>query len=265
MSLGHKIELSMTGRLKVVLTNFKAIDEELAPLSGCGFAQLGSEKSSDTNSSYKFYLENLAEVLADQQQAPLFYKTIFDVLINSNPRGFVSLNDKNQLVAGQFLAIYITEQYRRLLGGAGQFLRSYPGWDNAHLLTTLLANFHAGQPEELVGTYVNRRYIIGAYPVLETIQIDKNQQRDLLHLSRKITDELNNPQDRNILTPIYVNSGYNIKTRWNVNEHISDFIVNDNAPRVYPEGDEFVIAIVNYLNLVRERSPEITKKILSNQ
>ncbi|MEM7646520.1 MAG: hypothetical protein AAF203_06410, partial [Pseudomonadota bacterium] len=160
----------------------------------------GSNVDYIADASYKFYLDELEEVLEDSSQARMFYQAIFKFLISSDASGFnkENMESHTKRVAADFVAVYIAEQYRRLVHSNGRNLDRRE-WDNAHLQTTILANFHAGQSEGGMffgGQYTNRPFRQKdskssnpedhrcAYQILKT-RTKSDDQRWLPNLSRR--------------------------------------------------------------------------------
>ncbi|MCJ8276369.1 MAG: hypothetical protein MJK18_05985, partial [Bdellovibrionales bacterium] len=124
------------------------------------------------DASYYFYLNELEDVLEDREQAFIFYNAVFSFLIKSDTSAFNNpeMERNTKRVAADFVAVYVAEQYRRLLKYDGEFV-NYPWetwrrrkpWDDAHLQTTILANFHAGQDSEIRGMYFAGRYMTRTY------------------------------------------------------------------------------------------------------
>ena len=130
------------------------------------------------DASYAFYLSELEEVLEDKEQAEIFFKAIFKVIIKTDSSEFLNprMRYHTKRVAADFVAVYVAEQYRRLLKYDGQYVNYSPQeiahsswkararrkpWDGAHLQTTILANFHAGQ--SIPGMYFAGDYMTQPY------------------------------------------------------------------------------------------------------
>jgi hypothetical protein len=100
------------------------------------------------DASYENYLKGLQAYLAgrvsanDTADINLFYRTLFNVLIDTDGSAITRIFPKGQVIMGDFLAVYIAEQIRNLMDG--QF---HVHWDAAHLETTLLGAFHSGQSQ----------------------------------------------------------------------------------------------------------------------
>lgn len=152
----------------------------------------GSNADYIADASYKFYLDELEEVLQDADQARIFYTAIFKLLVKTDASGFVNpeMQPHTARVAADFVAVYVAEQYRRLLHSQGKWL-DRRNWDNAHLQTTILANFHAGQSDENRGMFFGGRYTTEPYRQKDSRSDNPEEFRCAYQLikSRKKSDD----------------------------------------------------------------------------
>ncbi len=296
---GEGVELRLADDVSTYHVRYKKIGEEKAERSGRSFGAVGFGNRVEyvADASYKHFLSTLEEVLEDKEQSQLFYSAILKILLNSDPSGIAHLNEDTKRVASDFVAMYVAEQYRRMIKGGGQWLASFPEWDNAHLHVTLLANFHAGQFNP--GMYYHGEYTTDVYDQIDRVDGDsvcayRNQddsrvnrldtrafnltdywqfnsecdrsgvnitRRDFSRMSRNITRALNDLGYESELSAIYFSSDREIGTRHNINDQMADFIISDDAPEVFENADELADAIVTYLMLARENANQITDSL----
>jgi hypothetical protein len=74
-----------------------------------------------------------------------FYQSILEILTNNDVSGFSKISKEGQIVASDFLAVYVAEQDRHLMVNL-----QAQHWDRALLEVTLLSAFHAGQDQVYV-------------------------------------------------------------------------------------------------------------------
>ena len=301
VSFGEGVELRLSDDVSTYHVRYKKIGEEKAERSGRSFGAVGtgSRVRYVADASYKHFLSTLEDAIEDETQADLFYTAILKIVLNSDPSGIDALNTETKRVASDFVAVYIAEQYRRMIKGDGKWLASHPEWDNAHLHVTLLANFHAGQSTP--GMYYHGVYSTRVYKQMdrrpgssEKICAYKNRnasgvsklrkrnfnmtdywqfnsecdrsgvnitRRDFVRMSRNVTDAMQDMGLRSQLDAMYELSNGGIGTRRNINDSMADFIISDEAPAVFENADQLVDAIVNYLKLARENADEITDSL----
>lgn len=93
------------------------------------------------DASDKHYLTILQDyVRTNPENIEHFYRSILEILMNSDVSNYKKITTDGQVVGTDFLAVYIAEQRRHLMSN----FKSHP-WDEALLEVTLLAAFHAGQ------------------------------------------------------------------------------------------------------------------------
>ena len=93
------------------------------------------------DASDKHYLEILEHyVRTDGENTEFFFKSILEILLNSDAANFENISEEGQAVATDFLAVYTAEQDRHIMAN----LKSHP-WDEALLEVTLLSALHSGQ------------------------------------------------------------------------------------------------------------------------
>lgn len=93
------------------------------------------------DASDKHYLEILENyVRSEGTEIEHFYRSILNVLLNSDASDYRNISEAGQAVATDFIAVYTAEQDRHLMSD----LKRHP-WDEALLEVTLLSAFHAGQ------------------------------------------------------------------------------------------------------------------------
>ena len=297
---GEGVELRLADDVSTYHVKYKQKGEDKAERSGRSFGAVGTGTRVRylADASYKHYLSTLESALEDENEAPLFYEAILKILINSDPSGIDKLGTDSKRVAADFVAVYIAEQYRRMIKKDGKALARSPEWDNAHLHVTLLGNFHAGQANP--GMYYHGRYTTEVYHQIERSKsigelcayrdkknpkislLDKRDfnltdywqfnaecersgvnitRRDFVKMSGKVTQYLNKQDMTDELEAIYTLTDQNVKTRRNVNDSLVDYIVSDKAPNVYTDADALVDAIVGYLMVVRTNANQITDSL----
>ena len=299
IEVGEGVELRLTEDVSTYHVKYKRTGEDKAERSGRSFGAVGTGKRVDylADASYKHFLSTLEKVLKDPQQSELFYKAILQIVINSDPRGIEILNEDTKKVAADFVAVYIAEQYRRLIEKDGKALAHRPEWDNAHFHVTLLANFHAGQKK--AGMYYHGRYTTEVYHQIERSggnevcaykdsknplvdDLDRRDfnltdywqfnaecersgvnitRRDFEKMSGKITKALNNMGYKDDLSTIYELTSSQVETFKNINDSLVTFIVSDEAPEVYQNSEELIETLLNYINLTRENAEQITDSL----
>lgn len=91
--------------------------------------------------SDKDYLKSLWEIVTkgDDKELAEFYFTLANVLGNCDSDGYRYIDDRTEVVATDFISVYIAEQIRRLMP------KGEPEWDDALFEVTMLAAFHGGQ------------------------------------------------------------------------------------------------------------------------
>ena len=93
------------------------------------------------DASDKHFLEILEKyVRGDNETVEIFYKSILEILLNSDGANFKKISAEGQAVATDFIAVYTAEQNRHLMSN----LKKHP-WDESLLEVTLLSALHSGQ------------------------------------------------------------------------------------------------------------------------
>lgn len=126
--------------------NYGAGFEERAVQTGRSFGlspMRGADDASDAA-----YLKDLQEYIHQTQDPSPLYKTVLEMVMNCDAKGYAKLSPLGQLLATDFLAVYTAEQIRKLMDyqykKQGDWYRSL-NWDEALLEVTLLSAFHSGQ------------------------------------------------------------------------------------------------------------------------
>lgn len=107
----------------------------------------GADDASD-----KDYLTHLEEYIKKSSNPVLLYKTMIEMLLANDAKGYASLSPLGQHLATDFLAVYTAEQTRKLMEfqnspyKKGNWTGS-KNWDRALLEVSLLSVFHAGQSQ----------------------------------------------------------------------------------------------------------------------
>lgn len=98
------------------------------------------------DASDKHYLEILESyVRSEGANSEHFYRSILQILLNSDASDLENVSEAGQAVASDFLAVYTAEQDRHLMSN----LKQHP-WDESLLEVTLLSALHSGQKKVMV-------------------------------------------------------------------------------------------------------------------
>jgi hypothetical protein len=101
----------------------------------------GANDASDKD--YLTALEAYTKESKDNQEA--FYKNMFLALLNTDTSQYDDVTAEGQGVLTDFLAVYIAEEARNLMG-LNDLSKIRPYWEAALLEVTMLAAFHSNQP-----------------------------------------------------------------------------------------------------------------------
>lgn len=163
---GEGVELRLTDDITTFHVKYKAADEVNAERSGRSYAAVGLGHRGVVDyladASDKFYLDSLEDVAQDEQELEKFYRAILGVVAACDASGFADLKTETQRVAADFVAVYVAEQYRHLVGGDGDLGPTF-NWDDALLQVTMLASFHSGQSENNGGMFYEGRFTDKVY------------------------------------------------------------------------------------------------------
>lgn len=119
--------------------NYGTGESESDEKTGRSFGEAPERLALDA--SDKHYLEILEKyVRGENESVEYFYKSILEVLLNSDTSKFKKISAEGQAVATDFLAVYTAEQNRHLMSQ----LKTHP-WDESLLEVTLLSALHSGQ------------------------------------------------------------------------------------------------------------------------
>lgn len=124
--------------------NYGTGEFEKDEMTGRSFGEAPNRMALDA--SDKHYLEILENYVrsADTNIAD-FYRSILEILLNNDTKSYANITPEGQVVATDFLAVYIAEQNRHLMAD----LKTHH-WDAALLEVTLLSALHAGQKNVMV-------------------------------------------------------------------------------------------------------------------
>ncbi len=124
--------------------NYGTGETEKDEMTGRSFGEAPNRMALDA--SDKHYLEILESyVRSGDENLSDFYRSLLEILINNDTKSYANISEEGQVVATDFLAVYIAEQDRHLMAD----LKSHP-WDEALLEVTLLSALHAGQKNVMV-------------------------------------------------------------------------------------------------------------------
>ena len=160
---GVGVEFQLTDDVTTYHVKYKKRGQERAQKSGRSFAAVGPRLDRGNarylaDISYMDYFDALEDVMYDRAELENFFEAILLVLVNSDPSGFAKLSTKGKRLAGDFMAVYIAEQYRRMIPTDGNGIGRSQIWDNAHLQVTLLSAFHSGQGSNDFGIFFRGKF-----------------------------------------------------------------------------------------------------------
>lgn len=124
--------------------NYGTGEYEKDEMTGRSFGEAPNRLALDA--SDKHYLEILENyVRSGDTNIAEFYRAILEILLNSDTKNYAKIAPEGQVVATDFIAVYIAEQNRHLMAE----LKTHH-WDEALLEVTLLSALHAGQKNVMV-------------------------------------------------------------------------------------------------------------------
>ena len=204
-----------------------------------------------------------------------------------------NLSPKGKQVAADFVAVYVAEQYRHLLGGKGRYLGRRHNWDDAHLQVTLLAAVHAGQSRNNMAMFYKGRFVSEVYHqsnrgkcvyqkpwnkissrlrkrrmnLTDYWQFNKECDRSGVNITRRdfekfgdaITGWLENKEGRALIQDFNTLLGRSWTN--NVFEAMGEFYVSNKTADSHANADQIVDGLVNILMLSKEHADEITKDL----
>lgn len=253
-------------------------------MTGRSFGEAPSHKASDA--SDKFYLNSLEKyVRGNRENSINFYRSLLQIVVNSDPTGFDQISPEGQTVASDFLSVYTAEQVRHLMAD----LRRHP-WDEALLEVTLLAAFHAGQNK--IQVMYNGKLTENTNP--QTSGCDPKDARlrpasltDYWQFSRSpdpkscrrsginVTRKDFRALEKEITKRIYaqkpelvkkVESHFQgIKITGNVFADFSSYVINNNTPSLIADGDALVEDFLAFLQEVQRSAEPFSVDMMSNQ
>lgn len=119
--------------------NYGTGENDKDEMTGRSFGEAPGRLALDASDKhYLTILENY--VRSEGANTEHFYRSLLEILLNSDTARYVKISNAGQAVATDFLAVYTAEQDRHLMAD----LKSHP-WDEALLEVTLLSAFHGGQ------------------------------------------------------------------------------------------------------------------------
>lgn len=163
---GEGVEIKLTDDVTTFHVKYKSADEENAERSGRSYAAVGRSRGGVVDyladASDKFYLDSLEKIAQDENELENFYRAIFGVVATCDASGFDKLSVETQRVAADFVAVYVAEQYRHLIGGDGDLGPTF-NWDDALLQVTMLASYHSGQARNNRGMFYEGEFTDEVY------------------------------------------------------------------------------------------------------
>lgn len=163
IALGQGVEVRLSEDVSTFHVKYKAYGQEKAERSGRSFSAVGkgARVAYVADASYKHYLTTLGKLVkGNPEDIRQFYTTVIQIIANSDPSGVDQLSVANKQVLADFVAVYVAEQFRHMIGGDGDGdLGPRHNWDDAHLQVTLLAAFHGGQkPGAAAGMFYEGKF-----------------------------------------------------------------------------------------------------------
>jgi hypothetical protein len=141
---GGGVQLKLDKNNFAYNVNYGVGDTEKDEMTGRSFGEAPGSLALDA--SDKHYLEILeAYVRSDKDNVEHFYRSILQILLNSDASDLANVTEQGQAVATDFLAVYTAEQDRHLMSD----LKTHP-WDESLLEVTLLSALHSGQKKVMV-------------------------------------------------------------------------------------------------------------------
>jgi hypothetical protein len=162
---GEGVQIRLTDDVSTYHVKYKAAGEERAERSGRSFGAVGSNPNKPSylaDASDSYYLSSLEKLAKSETQLRNYYEAIFGVLTKCDASGFAKLDTEGKQVAGDFVAVYVAEEYRHLVGGDGKLGSSF-NWDDALLQGTMIASFHAGQKPSESGMFYEGKFTDKVY------------------------------------------------------------------------------------------------------
>lgn len=124
--------------------NYGTGEFEKDEMTGRSFGEAPERMALDASDKhYLTILENY--VRTEGSNTEHFYRSLLQILLNSDSSGYSEISEAGQAVATDFIAVYTAEQDRHLMAE----LKNHH-WDEALLEVTLLSAFHAGQKNVMV-------------------------------------------------------------------------------------------------------------------
>lgn len=236
------------------------------------------------DASYTYYFDELeGSYFQDKTQMRDFYNAILGVLLRCDADGFNNLDDKIKRVAADFMAVFIAEQFRNLIGTNGKSLKQND-WDNAHLQTTLLAAFHSGQTRDVKGMFFEGKFTKQTYDTWDCVYNKSDRggkkPRDMrLHDYTQANDECKRSgvnmtrRDWEKLTKAIgeatksssearaVQKAFGFSSS-NIIDSAANFITDDRNDGKLTNSDGMQKAFVDYLMYVQSQAVSITQSLL---
>lgn len=298
---GEGVEIKLTNDVTTYHVKYKSADQENAERSGRSYAAVGRSRRGVVDyladASDKFYLDSLEKVAQDPAELEKFYRTIFGVITTCDASGFDDLAVETQRVAADFVAVYVAEQYRHLIGGDGELGRTF-NWDDALLQVTMLASFHSGQSKNNGGMFYEGRFTDKVYNQVNDdengvshcfykqfndesrSQFDKRKNRlndywqmnreckrsginmtrsDFSKMAKAITEFAAENMSREYAS---VAKAFGQEDTSDVYKTVSKFFINNDAPEeLQAESKRLINSVVKFLMEVREHAGDITVEL----
>ncbi len=213
-----------------------------------------------------------------------FFKSLLQILTDSDTSGLKNVSPDGQAVMSDFTAIYVAEQDRHLMSG----LKTH-AWDVALLEVTLLSAFHSGQkkfmvmfdgilsakvPKQAPGG--EARNIIKDADMTDYWQFSSNpdpasKNRSGINVSKKdfralgtLISDFMRTEHADLVQNVERHF-VGIKTGGNIFAELSSFLINDKTPRSLENAEQLSTDFAIFLAKVQERAEKITQDRLRVQ
>lgn len=144
LASGGGVAININSKNTAYSVNYGTGENENDERTGRSFGEAPGRLALDA--SDKHYLEILeGYVRSEGENTEHFFRSILQILLNSDASDLKNVSESGQAVASDFIAVYTAEQNRHLMSN----LQRHP-WDASLLEVTLLSALHSGQKTVMV-------------------------------------------------------------------------------------------------------------------
>jgi len=144
LASGGGVAININSKNTAYNVNYGTGENENDERTGRSFGEAPGRLALDA--SDKHYLEILeGYVRSEGENTEHFFRSILQILLNSDASDLKNVSESGQAVASDFIAVYTAEQNRHLMSN----LQRHP-WDASLLEVTLLSALHSGQKTVMV-------------------------------------------------------------------------------------------------------------------